>query len=253
VGRRRELIVLLLVGTLVTAGLWAALIRPKSDQAAAARADEQAAIDEAESLRGQIRALEAARADADGLRRRVRQSEDLFPGRPALPDLTNALQKIADQSGVDLVSITPAPPTASPATPDLAELPTTVTVGGGYFEIEDFLARLENLVKSPDTAARIPPRSVLVRSVNIAGSGGSGSASGGGATSAAAAGTGLLTANISLVVFQHAKAAPGATTAGGTGTAGAPTTTAPSATTPPASATTRPAAYAPSAQGGGRA
>jgi hypothetical protein len=249
VRRRRELIVLLLIGVVVTAGLWAALVRPKGSQAAAARADEQAAIDQAESLRGQIRALEAVRADADELRARSRQSKDLFPGRPALPELTNALQKIADQAGVDLVSITPLPPSASPSTPELAALPTAVTVGGGYFEIEDFLARLENLVKSPDPASRIPARSVLVRSVNIAsGSGTSGSGTSGGAAPTATAGTGLLTANISMVVFQHAKAQTPAASAGGTGT-----TTAPPATTPPASATTRPAAYAPSAQGGGRA
>jgi hypothetical protein len=250
VGRRRELIVLLLIGVLVTVGLWAALIRPKGNQAAAAKAEEQAAADQAESLRGQIRALEAVRADAEGLRARARQSEELFPGKPALPDLTNALQKIADQSGVDLVGIQPSPPTASPTTPELAVVATTVTIGGGFFEVQDFLARLENLVKSPEPASRIPPRSVLVRSVNVAAGSGSGAAGAtGGGTPTASAGAGNLSATISLTVFQHAKTQTPAGSAGGTGTATAPATTTPPTTTPPASATTRPSAYAPPAQG----
>jgi hypothetical protein len=250
VGRRRELIVLLLIGVLVTAGLWAALIWPKGNQAAAAHAEEQAAADQAESLRGQIRALEGVRADAEGLRARARQSEDLFPAKPALPDLTNALQKIADQSGVDLVGIQPSPPAASPTTPDLAAVATTVTIGGGFFEIQDFLARLENLVRSPEPASRIPPRSVLVRSVNVAaGSGNGGAAATGGGTPTASAGSGDLSATISLTVFQHAKTQTPATAAGGTGAASAPASTTPPTTAPPASATTRPPAYVPPAQG----
>jgi hypothetical protein len=224
VGRRRELIVSVVVAVLVLAGLWAVLVRPKGGQADAARAEEQAAAAQADTLRGQIRALEQVRSEAGSLRARAREARDLFPAKPDLPDLTTALQKIAEQSGVDLVSIQPTPPAASTSSPELAALTATVSVGGGFFAIEDFLARLENLVKSPDSAAHIPPRSVLVRSVSVAGSGSSGGTSSG-STATLTAGGGALTANISLMVFQHAKVqAP----------AGAAGTTTPSTTTPPA-------------------
>jgi hypothetical protein len=221
VGRRRELIVSVVVGVLVLAGLWTVLVRPKGGQASAARAEEQAAIAQADTLRAQIRALEQVRGEAESLRARARAARDLFPAKPDLPDLTTALQKIAEQAGVDLVSIQPSPPAASTSSPELAAVTATVAVGGGFFEIEDFLARLENLVKSPDPASRIPPRSVLVRSVSVASAGGtSGTAS---ATGTAAGAT--LTANISLTVFQHTKVQAPAGTAG---------TTAPTTTTPPA-------------------
>ena len=102
----------------------------------------------------------------------------------------------------------------------------TVSVTGGYFEIEDFLSRLENLVKSPDPASHIPPRSVLVRSVSInsSSSGSSGSSGAASATATTTAAT-TLTANIGLTVFQHAKAqaVAGTTAAASTAT---PTTTA---------------------------
>jgi hypothetical protein len=257
VGRRRELIVAIVVGVLVLTGLWALLVRPKGGQAAAARADERAAVTEADTLRGEIRALEQVRTEAGSLRERSRQARDLFPAKPDLPDLTTALQKLAGQAGVDLVSIQPSAPAASTSSPELAALTATVSVGGGYFEIEDFLARLENMVKSPDPASHIPPRSVLVRSVSVSsGSGTSGGTSGGAAVPSATTGSGTLTANISLTVFQHARAQAAAGAAGaaaGSATATtAPTTTTPTATTA-GSATTRPSAYVPPAgHGGGR-
>ncbi|HEX6673823.1 MAG TPA: type 4a pilus biogenesis protein PilO [Actinomycetes bacterium] len=253
-GRRRELIVSILVGVLVLAGVWALLIRPKGGQAAAAQADERAAISQADTLRGQIRALEQVRSEAGSLRARAREAGDLFPAKPDLPDLTTALQRIADQAGVDLVSIQPTPPAASTASPDLATLTATVAVGGGYFEIEDFLARLENLVKSPDPASHIPPRSVLVGSVNIASASGATGSSGGAAVPSATTGSGTLTANISVMVFQHAKVQAPAGAGGAaaaTATTTAPTTTTPPPTTASGSATTRPAAYVPPAGHGG--
>ncbi len=254
-GRRRELIASILVGVLILAGVWALLVRPKGGQAAAAQAGERAAIGQADTLRGQIRALEQVRSEAGSLRTRAREARDLFPAKPDLPDLTTALQRIADQAGVDLVSIQPSAPAASTASPDLATLTATVSVGGGYFEVEDFLARLENLVKSPDPASRIPPRSVLVRSVSIASASGGTGTSGGAAVPSATTGSGTLTANVSLMVFQHAKVqAPAG--AGGAAAAPTATTTAPTTTTPPptpasGSATTRPAAYLPPAGHGG--
>jgi hypothetical protein len=254
VGRRRELIVSVVVGVLILAGLWALLVRPKGGQASAAHADEQAAIAQADTLRGQIRALEQVRGEAATLRARAREARDLFPAKPDLPDLTTALQRIAEQSGVDLLSIQPSPPAASTSSPELAAVTATVSVSGGFFEIEDYLARLENLVKSPDPASRIPPRSVMVRSVSLASGAGTGGTSGGTASATATSVGGTLTANISLTVFQHAKVQAPAGTAGASGTSGAaasptaaPTTTTPTTTTAPGSSTTRPAAYVPPA------
>jgi Tfp pilus assembly protein PilO len=226
VGRRRELIVSVVLVVLVVAGLWAVLVRPKGGQAAAAQADERQAAARAETLRGQISALEQARSEAASLRARAREARDLFPAKPDLPDLTTALQKVAEQAGVDLLSIQPSSPGASTDSPELAAVAATVSVTGGYFEIEDFLSRLENLVKSPDPASHIPPRSVLVRSVSInsSSSGSSGSSGTASATATTTAAT-TLTANIGLTVFQHAKAqaAAGTTAAASTAT---PTTTA---------------------------
>jgi hypothetical protein len=264
VARRRELVILAAVALLLTVAVYLLLIRPKLGQAAAARADRQRAVIEGQALRTQIAALEDVRANAAALKERARTARDLFPGTPDLPDLVNALQRVADQSGVLLVSVQPAPPAASApsagssgpsAAPGsgssapsaasgsgssgpsaasslpLATMSTAVNVRGGYFQIEDFLARLEGMVKSPDPASRIPPRSILVRSVNLTRGGGQAGTGGPSGTSAGAGRAGELTATIDLVAFQTVKPAarPGAGAAGtgagagsGSGAAGAP-------------------------------
>jgi Pilus assembly protein, PilO len=202
---RRELAILVAVAVLVTAAAYAALIRPKEDAAAAARADARRAADQGQTLRTEIQALGDVRSDAAALKRRAKTAGSLFPDGPDLPDLVDALQKVADRSGVDLLSIQPSAPAASAESPLLASIGTAVSVQGGYFQIEDFLARVEGLVDGPDPGAGIPPRSVLVKSVDISGAGAAaGQGTAGAAPAGGSTGSDRLTANIGLVVFQSA-------------------------------------------------
>ncbi len=202
---RRELAILVAAAVLVTAAAYVALIRPKVGEVGAAQAAARRAADQGQTLRAEIKALGDVQADGAALKLRAQAARNLFPDGPDLPDLVDALQKVADQSGVDLLSIQPSAPAASAETPLLASIGTVVSVQGGYFQIEDFLARVEGMVKSPDPGAGIPPRSVVVKSVDIAGGGAAGGQ--GTATAVPASGTtgsDQLTANIALVVFQSA-------------------------------------------------
>jgi Tfp pilus assembly protein PilO len=220
--RRTELLVaavgivlVLVVGALL-------LVRPKQQAAAEARADRNGAIAESQALQDQVRALESLKANAATLRARAELAKAEFPSTPGLAALVDALEDAADQAGVDLVSITPAAPKASADQPELAEIATGVNVKGSYFQIEDFLSRVENLVKGTDPE-RIPPRSVLVRSVSVtSGSGDGGTGGSTAATPDASAEADQLQATIALTAFQLARspAAPapasGATATGGT-------------------------------------
>lgn len=215
--RRMELIVatagvavLLAVGTLL-------LVRPKQQAAAEARADRNSAIAESQALRDEVRALEALKADAAELRAKAKLAEAEFPSTPDLPGLVDALEDAAGQAGVELVSITPATPKTSTIQPELAEITTGIDVKGGYFQIQDFLSRVENLIKGADPA-RVPPRSVLVQSVNVVGGSAAGSTAA--ATPDTSAGAGQVQATITLTVFQlpesPAAPAPATGAAGGT-------------------------------------
>jgi hypothetical protein len=86
----------------------------------------------------------------------------------------------------------------------LAEITTNVDVSGGYFEIQDFLARLENLVKGSDPG-RVDPRSVLIGSVNVSSSSAGGAGDSAAAAPDAASSSDELKGTIVLTVFQLAQ------------------------------------------------
>jgi Tfp pilus assembly protein PilO len=221
VTRRTELLVatagivlVLVVGTLL-------LVRPKQQAVAQATADRNSALAESQALRDDVRALEALKADEAELKSKAELAKAEFPATPNLPALVEALQDAAGQSGVDLISITPAAPKASTVQPELAEIATGVNVRGGYFQIQDFLSRVENLVKGADPA-RVPPRSVLVQSVSVNSSTDSATGDSAAATPDNSTASGDLQAAITLTVFQLAAspAAPAPATGAGTSAPG---------------------------------
>jgi hypothetical protein len=204
VTRRRELVLAVAGALLALAAGVLLLVRPKQQATAAARDDRVAAVAESQTLRDQIKALEALAPKEADLRARASLSRAEFPASPALPGLVDALQDAASLAGVELGTVAPTTPTVSAIHPDLAEISTSIRVKGGFFEIQDFLVRLENMVKGTDPD-RVPPRSLLVRSIDLGG--GSEEAAG----DSAAAGPdpsgspSELQGNIVLLVFQLVK------------------------------------------------
>jgi Pilus assembly protein, PilO len=217
VTRRQELLVGAGVALLILAAGALLLVRPKQQAVAEARADRNAAAAESQALGDQIRALEALKAAEATLQAEARHASAEFPSTPNLPALVDALQDAASQAGVDLASVAPSAPKPSTDRPELAEITTTVAVNGGYFQIQDFLAKVENLVKGADPG-RVPPRSVLVRSVDLSGGAG-------GSAATASASPDQLQASIALAVFQLAQAPAAAAPATGAAAAGATPTT----------------------------
>jgi Pilus assembly protein, PilO len=209
VRRRQELIIFVAAALVVAVAVYALAIRPKGGEVADAHADAQAASSQAQTLQADIKGLEAIRANAVPLQTRERAVTDLFPAGPALPDLVDGLQRVADQSGVDLTAVRPSAPAASTEQPSLAQVAVGVNVTGTYIEVQDFLLRLENMVKNPDPSLRIPPRALLVQSVSLAkATGGATGGSGGSAAPAAASAPSnpdALSADIRLVAFEAVK------------------------------------------------
>ena len=210
---RRQEVVLAVTGALVVlAATTLLLIRPTRQATAEARADRDAAVAESQSLRDQIVALEALKPREAELKAQAELAKSEFPATPALPGLVDALQDAASQSGVDLGTVAPSTPEASTINSLLAQITTTVSVSGGYFEVQDFLTRLENLVKGSDPA-RVTPRSVLVESVNLtSGSDDQATGDSAAATSAGTTSPDELEGNIVLTVFQLAQSSGSSST-----------------------------------------
>ena len=220
--RRSELILAGVGALLVLVAATLLLIRPTRQATANANTERDTAVSESQALRDQIKALEALKPNEAELKAKASLARAEFPASPALPGLVDALQESASLAGVELGTVAPTTPKTSTLNPLLAEITTTVNVSGGYFEIQDFLVRLENLVKGTDPG-RIEPRSMLIDSVNLISA--SEGATGDSATASAdvSASADELTGNIVLTVFQLAQssgtsstpAAPAATASQG--------------------------------------
>lgn len=218
--RRQELVLAAVGALLVLAAATLLLVRPTRQATAEARADRDAAVAESQSLRDQIAALEALKPKEAELKAEAELAKAEFPASPALPGLVDALQDAASQSGVELGTVAPTTPKASTLNSTLAEITTTVNVNGGYFEIQDFLVRLEGLVKGSDPA-RVDPRSVLIQSVNLTSSSDTATGDSAAATAAPATSADGLEGNIVLTVFQLAQSSGSSSTpAAPAGTAG---------------------------------
>ena len=203
--RRNELILAGVGALVVLVAATMLLVRPTRQATADANAERDTAVSESQALRDQIKALEALKPKEAELKAKASLAKAEFPATPALPAMVDALQDTASLSGVELGTVAPSTPKASTASPLLAEITTTVNVSGGYFEIQDFLVRLESLVKGSDPG-RVDPRSVLIQSINLAS--GDDTATGDSAAAATADGSTSpdeLKGNIVLTVFQMAQ------------------------------------------------
>lgn len=169
----RRLLIPLGAGVLVVILWLVALWLPQGSALSAAKKRKDEAQAQGATLRDQLKRLQDARRDQP-----LKQSQ-LETLRVAIPDDPNLAQFILDandaasRSGIDFLSITPTQPTA----PSGATTGTTVagggsatpvpirigmTIAGGYFQVLDFINRLNAL-----------PRIVVVDSLTMSGSGSS--------------------------------------------------------------------------------
>jgi type IV pilus assembly protein PilO len=142
-GAIAALLVLLLIFFLVT---------PKMGQVSEARAELDEARSEQATLESQLRALEDARDRAGEARRAIAEVERQIPPTADLPGLILLLQNAAVSSGLDLVTVTPGTPAFDAAT-GLSTIPVSVAATGTYFDVAEFMFRVETLPRAAKTTS----------------------------------------------------------------------------------------------------
>jgi Tfp pilus assembly protein PilO len=154
------------------------------------------------------------------------QLDKLNAAIPLTPDLEGFIRSAVDleqQAGVDWVDIEPSTPT--PSASGGSEIKMTIVVSGGFFQVLDYLNRLEAL-----------SRIVVVDGINIttgsAANNSSGSSGSTPTTTGSASGAPNLAVTLTSRMFTQASSTSGTTTGpGGTGST-TPTTAAAPNTTP---------------------
>ena len=121
------------------------LLKPKLSDISDVRklvADER---QRTQSLQIQLRQLQSAQQEAPATTARLAVFDRLLPSTPDLPSLIRQLQNAATASGMDLTSIAPSPPSTMDNTTGVSVVNVNLQVSGGFFRLESFLARLEDL------------------------------------------------------------------------------------------------------------
>ncbi len=165
----RQWVALTVVASLaVLAAGWVLLVSPKRAEADELRASAEQASSSAATLRTQLSVLKAQAKDLPQQESRIAAVAARIPDDPGLPTLVRALTAASKTAGVELVSVTPGPPApvlaatpAGPASPDgtaataaakpaggLIAIPVTLSVVGGYYQVERYLAALEDLPRA---------------------------------------------------------------------------------------------------------
>ncbi|MBK5307253.1 MAG: type 4a pilus biogenesis protein PilO [Frankiaceae bacterium] len=188
---------------LVLAAGWFLLISPKRTEAADLRAVAATQVTANAQLETQLQLLKAQAKDLPKQQAKLAAVAARIPDNPALPAMVRALTTAATSAGVELVSMTPgtpaviaAAPVAAPVAPaaaapaaappartvaaastatagQLAQIPVTLNVVGGYFQIQQFVASLENLSRSMRlTALTVAPGTNPLKVTPVNGTGG---------------------------------------------------------------------------------
>lgn len=168
----KQWVVLSAVTSLAVLALgWFLLVAPQRHQAADLHAQQASAESENDGLRTKLSVL---RSEADKVGEQQAQLDSIarqIPDVPGQPDLVRALQQAATGAGVQLVTVAPGAlqaavsatsPTstgsaASTGTSSLQAMPVSITAAGTYFQVQQFLAALEQL-----------PRALRVTNVSLA-------------------------------------------------------------------------------------
>lgn len=159
--------VLTVLGALLLGVLaWFFLFQPQREVRAELEAETERLTQQQQQVRLEIARLEEIRANEVEVRAALARAEQYIPDGPGQPSVIRLFQLAADASGVEIVQLTFSDPaevvglgTLPPTGPGtlVAQIPLQLGVEGGYFQVADFLRRLETEL----------PRAVLVESVSV--------------------------------------------------------------------------------------
>jgi len=126
------------------------LVSPKMGEVSQARAELEDARNEQQTLESQLSALEDARDAAGQARQVIAEVDRQIPPTADLPGLILLVQNAAVGSGLELVTVTPGTPTFNSGS-GLSVIPVTVKSKGSYFDVAEFLFRIETLPRAAKT------------------------------------------------------------------------------------------------------
>jgi Tfp pilus assembly protein PilO len=172
-GKLKQWVALAAVAALVIlAGGWFLLVSPKRSDAASLRSQTSDKQRANQLLASQLATLKSQAKDLPAQQAKIAAVAAKIPDNGAMPTLIRSLNSAAADTGVELVSLAPGQPTAVAPAAAAATTPTagsttarstaaaasmvgtlqsvgvTLNVVGSYFQVAEYLDRLENLTRA---------------------------------------------------------------------------------------------------------
>jgi Tfp pilus assembly protein PilO len=192
--------------TVVVVLVWnLAIFAPKGKTLSKAKDATQAAQSIEGSLRAQLADLQKINKNGPEIAAQLDRLNAAVPTAPDLDGFILSANQIAVQSGIDWLSVSPSVVVAGTRGPSV--IPITISIKGGFFQVLDYMNRLEDL-----------GRLVIVDSINASGGTDDSNGSGGsGQTAQPSTGAPVLSVTLTGRMFTMATptAAPGSTPAPG--------------------------------------
>ena len=137
----------LIVGAITVvmlAGWWFLLWSPAGDAVATADARFDSANSQAVSLEVQRDRLVSIQEELPQLQSRLQTLSAAIPDHAAMSDFLLAASQAEVDSGLDFLTVSASPPTPT-ANPGLSAVSVQLTGTGGYFQMLDFINRLQSM------------------------------------------------------------------------------------------------------------
>ena len=187
--RRIRLILMLVVVLVIILLCWFALINPLRGDIAATDTAIEAERTKLAAAQAKLAQAEITRQEGTKNQARLLELAKMVPESEEIPSLLLQIQDLAEQSGIDFISIMPGDPIEGAA---FRTIPLDVQFSGTYFDVSDFVYRAEQMVAGPG-------RLLAVKSVGLQLSGATS------ASSASGAGISpILGVNMTLYAFESA-------------------------------------------------
>ena len=142
--RGRELYIIVGVVAVVVGVLWYFfLFSPEQKKLADLSTQYDAQVTTLNQTQAQIHQLELLKKTAPQAEADLIKLHQVMPAEAAIPSFIVGLTKTAQSSGLELIAVSPQP--TAPGVPFSLQ-PIQLEFDGRYFDVEDFLYRLENYV-----------------------------------------------------------------------------------------------------------
>jgi len=164
--KKRDIGILIGLGVVVLLVAWYFLIiGPKKDQAAVKNAEYETEKKSYEESRAKVQRIEEERSAAKQAAGDLLKLNKLIPADSQVPSMIVEMQSTADAAGIKFMKIVPETPIAG--TQGGTIVPFELNFQGGYYDVTDFLYRVENFARMEGTDVNVTGRLISVVTLEL--------------------------------------------------------------------------------------